>query len=500
MMISGPSSLYVLGFNGKLFVFFGEYHQGFKNNCQEKYNVKCDEFDYGFEKSVIYDGNCWTIGTLLDEWFTYNNHMGIKTDFYFETAFTKGDVATWKNIISNIEYRRSDPSYKSMPPDLTGIGESSIGILTGFFSECLKQTKQGCKYNPNVKLHYADLRYLNVGGEVSSISLYSIYPYIDLIKLTNRNLIPDIDSIFSFYNTLLDINLITDLYLSNIDIRTTLNNIQVPELTDNVQNAFNNLKSNIINNASQRNGILMTRVAAEFNRLLSLHPDIANKLYDFIIMRFNTNKIVLLEEFEELYSEYLDEKNKGRRRSIREIISIAKYLDQVLGEWNHLTMDIYTISRMFIQESQQIIAYAGDTHTLNYVEFIKYLGGRSLVEHPSAFKNPDDPSTVNQCVPTKSSSIPNINDFRRIYKIVNYPELLVTNPTSSVQLITFNEAKRKLNAGDFLRFDFLPEYQTIPHKSGNHIATFYGRGAERGNIYLTELQYKRDTNEIFPPL
>ena len=67
---------------------------------------------------------------------------------------------------------------------------------------------------------------------------------------------------------------------------------------------------------------------------------------------------------------------------------------------------------------------------------------------------------------------------------------------SNVHLISFTQAIQKLNAGNFLNFNFLTEYQTIPHRTGNYIATFYGKDE---NIYLTEVQYNQTNNQIFPP-
>lgn len=63
--------------------------------------------------------------------------------------------------------------------------------------------------------------------------------------------------------------------------------------------------------------------------------------------------------------------------------------------------------------------------------------------------------------------------------------------------LSFYEAVAKLNAGDFLIFNFSLEYQIIPHDPINYIATFYGKD---GNIYLAELQYNQITNQIYPPV
>ena len=64
-------------------------------------------------------------------------------------------------------------------------------------------------------------------------------------------------------------------------------------------------------------------------------------------------------------------------------------------------------------------------------------------------------------------------------------------------LIPYSEAVRKLNAGEFVRFDFLQEQQNKLLNPSNLIATFYGRD---GKIYLTELRFDQSTNLISPPL
>ena len=66
----------------------------------------------------------------------------------------------------------------------------------------------------------------------------------------------------------------------------------------------------------------------------------------------------------------------------------------------------------------------------------------------------------------------------------------------NVHLISFTQVSEKLSAGDFLNFNFLSEYQIIPHRTENFIATFYGKDR---NIYLAELKYDQANNQIFPP-
>lgn len=104
--------------------------------------------------------------------------------------------------------------------------------------------------------------------------------------------------------------------------------------------------------------------------------------------------------------------------------------------------------------------------------------------------------TQDRHVPTQ---IPNINaqSVSCGYKhtiIVIYP---YHQFESNVHLISFEEAARKLNAGEFSQFNFFSGYQVIPHNPVNYIATFFGND---GNIYLTELQYNQVTNRIFSPV
>lgn len=63
--------------------------------------------------------------------------------------------------------------------------------------------------------------------------------------------------------------------------------------------------------------------------------------------------------------------------------------------------------------------------------------------------------------------------------------------------ISYDEAIRKLNSGDFVNFNFAHNYQKFRFNSNNQIATF----SDRNNItYLVELKYDQATNLIYPPI
>ena len=112
--------------------------------------------------------------------------------------------------------------------------------------------------------------------------------------------------------------------------------------------------------------------------------------------------------------------------------------------------------------------------------------------------NPDIKSEIEQSIinyQAPLSAILNNMTAQGIYT-VQTPRTHLPQFGSNVFLISFDAVKTKLSNGSFNRFDFLPQYQTVPHNFANYIASFYGKD---GNIYLSELRYDQSTNEIFPP-
>lgn len=73
----------------------------------------------------------------------------------------------------------------------------------------------------------------------------------------------------------------------------------------------------------------------------------------------------------------------------------------------------------------------------------------------------------------------------------------ISQVDDNFHLMSFDDAEKKLNAGEFLGFNIEPIVQYIPHNPINVIGTFRGRGSK--DIYYVELQYDPVTNQIFPP-
>ncbi len=444
--VSGANSLYVYRYNNKLYFFFGDEHFSMENGCEQQYNIKCDVFDYGYENSVLYDTNCWTIGSLLDEWFTYNNYYGVKTDFYIETTFVKGTARIMSDVPATIIGRKQKEDYKFRPPELTGDWMNSI---THYFGSCLIKEKKYCKYGPNVRFHYTDIRayeikpnygpmqreitnfYLPIYSGPNSLSL----SILKQIHNTNPNrsayfedVINNIQSIFILYNVLLDYTLITKLCFSTDNISDILNTIQLPKLSQSISKIYTETKLNIIKHSVMRNGILMTKTAAEFNRLSLSNQYIANKLVLYIHELLERELIEARKLNAELYEKFVIVLNRTDD-ILDDIININEDLRGVTVAISSIIMEVYTLSRMFIQQdSQQIITYAGYYHIIYQTGFFKYLGADVVIEHPV--------SSNSRCISSNLGHLLNINDFRNIYRQIrspNIPPSIQPNNIPSIQ-------------------------------------------------------------------
>lgn len=449
IFLSGATSLSIFKFYDKYFFFFGDQHYSISDgNCEEKYNIKCDIFDYGYEKSVLYETNCWTLGSLFDEWFTYNNDKNIKTDFYLETAFVKGDILGDTTTNVEIAERREEPDYKNKSPELIENSGGWIESIESFFQECFKQTKTGCKYGSNVRFHYSDVRMRNERERIYSdlyildtylTPIFKDIDYLNNLRVTHLEHVPDINDIISDLNNifalcyiLFDVNLLLKLCFSTDDIRIILNDIQFSKFTTRINLNFNNIINTMISHAVERNNIKMHRTAAEFNRLLKYNPYIADKLKIYITEKLYQTKLISVEELDKLYERFVNliNNNVGKQYNaiLNDLNEIALELSEISTYWVPWIMDVYTLSRIFLQlnRSQEIIVLAGYVHITHQTEFMKYLGASVIMDYPTTMDN--------RCIISNLSTILNLKEFRNFYKSLYYEQQLL--PISPGVLIT----------------------------------------------------------------
>lgn len=83
---------------------------------------------------------------------------------------------------------------------------------------------------------------------------------------------------------------------------------------------------------------------------------------------------------------------KGLRTGYDEFLKIVKGYYKMFINFEAIFMDIYTLSRMFIQDGEEVIVYAGAYHINRYKDFfnlfanpllsIPYTKNKSCLTHP----------------------------------------------------------------------------------------------------------------------
>ncbi len=366
--ISGPISCYILSYNNVKYYLFGDVHTAPAiNPCS---NPNCDSINYLFNDINITDSQCWSIGALLAEWFIFNNDHNIRTDFYLEVPFTKEDSRTRIQILTNIiTHRRNSGIILENNDIIDPVSVLWILSLELYFHDCLIHNKSLCQYSPNVRFHYTDTRLtdekdINIFliGDISTI----------IIPLNNPNEFIALLSVIQFLaDNAWDI--INKIYMSAESLYDTiqyLNNLLVIDDNTLAAKLFREKLQDTMIMQVVRNNLVIHRTAAELHRV---NPEIRNSIRSYIRGEVINVANILSETLEELI--YIIEESSDN--SVIEL-----YLPSLmsgLASLSSFDMDIYTLSRMFLQNSQEVIVYAGQHHCERYYNFFgDYLGGTVL--------------------------------------------------------------------------------------------------------------------------
>jgi hypothetical protein len=400
----------------------------FQNMGQDKNQkpLSCDSINYTFDGINIAKSNCWSIGALFEEWFTYNNYRGIPTDVYFETSFTKTGIKKFSDKLKVVEDRRKGEKIYQQEPYDDSIDEINTGwlpTLEVFFYECLKPNKTKCHHNPSVHIHYVDLRvgfYDNIELLEHYTTMYTpdlLYFTIDgdfvnyLKLLTQYKLnVRDIEKYVEKINKdILDFNkvffslianadqIILDFYFGELPLTRAINKyrnyiLKITTQTD-VQRLYLNKLTSIEATAVIRNdNPLMTRTAAEYKRLQKFDPTLADKLKQFVINAVKIHKNDYIENYKRSVAQIVTDPENINKIEY-DMLDIVERLAREMVPFSAFNMDIYTISRMFAQyslrsdelpenENYQVILYAGLAHNARYISFLlQYLHANLLFEH-----------------------------------------------------------------------------------------------------------------------
>ena len=342
--ISGIVSCYIFSHSGKMYYLFGDKHYTRRGNCKEL-GYQCDYFNNTFTKTYTYGTQCTNIGPLLHNWFTYNNDHSIATDFYIELSYTKeNERVTHKYYNDIIENRKTPFYYEEIAP----FQDKSWLQLTHYIMKpCFIREKTQCPYYPNVHVHYTDVRILEQEGEIFvnpfDITDFHHMEYVKLLILHYKIILGyllDIDG----YNRFLD-----KIHLIPEEIKDDLvHNISLFTVTREING----------------NNITMYKTAWELHRLEQSYPMIAEKLRVYI--QTEAEQII-----QKVYNTLKTQK-----------MNYDLYNDLLL-DMQSLSMDVYTLSRVFIQnQSDEIIIYAGAYHIQFYVPFLQQCGFDLLTSVP----------------------------------------------------------------------------------------------------------------------
>lgn len=412
-MISGPSCLYIYHYEGKKYFFFGDVHGSREGSCHEL-GYKCDAFNYNFTQTTNADSNCTTIGALLTNWFAYNNKNNIKTDFYLEEFFTQENIRSEnteydeiiskrgvKNIKSGAQALRVDEKSSSSPFH----DKSWMQMTSLILSPCFMRDKMNCPYYPNVHMHYIDVRVITNNVEILDTTPFSIDLIHDYVQLYQPLNIPDliklrdeameyINYVISNYKILVKSLLSPDGYDHYMGIMKSL---------DSQINEYMMEHTNLL--TTTYDGKLMFRTGKELYRLSQKNYPLYEKLVKYIYQMvdkalYNIQKYE--KSIEPNIKKYNQLKSKNGIKKLRtgynELLKILEGYELYFIDLQSVIMDVYTLSRLFIQDGEEIIVYAGVDHIKVYMGFFNSLTFPELsidhVKHKTCLMNPKIPNYI----------------------------------------------------------------------------------------------------------
>jgi hypothetical protein len=371
--ISGIVSLYIFNYQGKKITLFGDKHFSREGHCKEQ-GYRCDYFNATFDQTYTYHTECTTIGALLHNWLTYNNDHAIKTNLYIEAFYTKqNERKTNQRFKTIIEQRKkhhitNDILINQQNTDF--MNDSWMELMIQILHPCLIKDKTQCPYYPYVHVHYIDVRAVEETKliEVTPYSMTLVNQYIKNVKtkedfnIIKINVLRLLDFLIYHYDHLLDIFLDIDGY-QNIK---KMNHILYDEI-------INNLSLLTVSRTINNQHITTFKVAWELYRLSLQQPDLSAAIKTFI-------KIIGVTTINHIKKTYEQDK-----LTIHNLNTLQQFIDQyddLLVDMQSLTMDAYTLARLFLQNGEDIIIYAGNYHINVYVAFFNYWQLELLVEHP----------------------------------------------------------------------------------------------------------------------
>jgi hypothetical protein len=240
------------------------------------------------------------------------------------------------------------------------VHDNALKNINVNFYKCLQRKKEDCQYK-NVRMHYIDVRTIDVIDEIMNLLLYNSYlkVLINIFEIIKDGKKPEFPN-----------SLIQDMDYFGIDKNISINDRQI--MTD-ILFRYNRIDWKKIENLTELSN-------EKILDLLKINKQFDNIEYPQIYAHFKT---FFLEKLERFFKTVLDKDHinflkKSIFMSIIDIsknyIKIRKFEQDLLA--NDVLLDIYLTSRIFrafkdAESPKNIIVYVGDKHANMLRKFLK---------------------------------------------------------------------------------------------------------------------------------
>lgn len=380
--IQGINSMYYIEYDNKKYYLFGDLHDQ-TTTC----DGLCDYHNYTFDKTFTYNTNCTTITALLDNWFYFNNKNNIETNAYFEETFTKKDTHK-PNFIDDRKLQENINTLSTIKPKHM----SWMQLTNVVFKQCLNKTKTNCPFYPNVKIHYVDIRAVD-HQRVSPFYINDIYHQIMELNPTLEETYKIKKYVVQVISTLV---LHYDIFVAGLlepnafnEMVTTMHKI-LPYKVDYLYQL-----------STTRDGITMYKIAAALQKLDKyMYSMVITYIYGLIDDLMSD----VVSGFDQQMEDIFDNFGISVNYNVDCIdLFLTKY-HNVFTVLSAYIMDAYVLARLFTQEGEENIIYAGVAHIDVYKQFFKQLDITYMVEHDTNY----DGCVTDDLMPTYL----NVNKYR----------------------------------------------------------------------------------------
>lgn len=361
-IIQGINSMYYIEYDNKKYYMFGDLHDQ-TSVC----DGLCDYHNYTFDKTFTYNTNCTTITALLHNWFLYNNKHDIETNVYMEETFTKEDTMN-DNFINARNLEGHINTLSTIKPKYM----SWMQLTNIVFEHCLKNIKYICPFYPNVKMHYVDIRVYD-HKRISPFYINDIYHDINMLN-------PTMDETYKIKKYVVNI-IETLIFEYDVIVAGLLDSKEFDTLVDIISNILPYKVDYLYQLSVKRNGVVMYRVAAELQKLLNYNNNMYKKVVLYIYGLIDDLMEPVRDDFDDNVEIIFD--NFGTDVEYNMVcidLFMTKY-HNVFTTLSAYIMDAYVLARLFTQEGEENIIYAGAAHIDVYKDFFKQLNTTVIIEH-----------------------------------------------------------------------------------------------------------------------